>query len=205
MKKRINIGFSRFSDANFENEAAHVVGSITANPAVFANPNPDAATLATSLTRYSTALVAAANRGRNEVAEKNAARQALESQLQALAMYVMNIANGDEKILVLSGFPLRKENGLRYISTPANFTISNGITSGELVSSVSTDKAARVYEHQYTDNYQGEATVWNSVNTSVRRYTHTGLTPGRQYWFRVGLKGSREQSAYTTVISMYAQ
>lgn len=201
----LNLSFDRYNEAGFEQLSETIVGNMAANPTVFVNPNPTIAALQAAKTDYSTKLYNAANRGRKEVAEKNAARQALEGLLKQAGTYVLNIANGDQVILVLSGFPLRKPNETRYITTPENITISNGITSGSLISAAEKDPAVKVYEHQYSDNFQGEATVWKSLSTSVSKFTHEGLTPGRQYWFRVCVKGSRNQSAYSPVVSRFAQ
>lgn len=201
----LNLNFDRFSDANFEQLAEAIVNNMVANPTIFVTPNPDVVALQAGKSDYSTKLLNAANRGRKEVAEKNAARLVLDGLLKQLGTYVLNIANGNHVILTLSGFPMRKPNETRYIKVPETITISNGIPSGSLISSIEKDLAVKVYEHQYTDNLQGENTVWTSKSTSQSKYTHEGLTAGKQYWFRVCVKGSRGQNACSPVISRFVQ
>lgn len=203
--RKINTGFRQYSDPRFEKMSSVIVSNVAANPTVFANPVPAVSKLQDAATIFSDMLKKAANRGRVEVAEKNMARQNFEELLQQLGMYVMNIANGDEAILTMSGFPLRKVNELRHIAAPKNVTVSNGVTGGELVVSVKSEAGASVFVHEVTTVYQGENTVWQSVSTSTSRYVHSNLQPGQQYWFRVGVGGARGQFAYSPVATRYAQ
>ncbi len=202
---RINVSFYQFSDADFEAKANYIFAGISNNPTVFTNPLPVLADVQTAIERYSADLLAAANRGRVEVARKNEARQALETLLQQLGMYVMNVANGNDTVLTLSGYTLRKPNEPRHITAPQIIKVSNGISSGQLQVLVNAEKGVSVYIHQSTTNYQGEETVWETISTPTSKYTYNNLKPGLQYWFRVGIVGARGQYAYSSVATRYAQ
>lgn len=202
--RKINLSFGKLTDANFENKGNHIVASMDSNPA-FTNPVPAITEVKAAANRYSAALVAAANLGRNEVAEKNASRSELEQLLATLGLYVMNTAKGDEKMLVSSGFTLTKQREPRHISTPGNVTISNGISQGELIATIKGDPGATCYIHQICSELPTDATIWQSVNTSTSKYMYKHLQPGRQYWVRVAVVGARQQIAYSPVATKFAQ
>ena len=200
---KVSISFSRYSDADFLNKATFIVASMTGNVA-FPNPVPTLAEVQAALDKYSADLVAAAWLGRNNVAEKNKSREALEQLLAQLGMFVMFIANGDVAILTGSGYTLNKEPEPRYIDNPGNVTLSNGITSGNLVAAVK-NVANNGYLFQITDALPAENTMWTSHTSSKRQFTFSSLLPGKQYWVRVAALGKRNQSAWSTVATQFVQ
>lgn len=202
--QKISLNFSNYSDADFQTKAVFVLTSMTGNPA-FTDPIPTIAQVQAGVSNYSEAMTAAAGLGRINVAHKNKARQELEALLQQLGMYVMYVANGDAAILTSSGYSLTKMPEPSYISNPGNVTLKNGVTSGELVDSVGTVAAARLYFHEICDTAPSEATVWTRNQSSKSRFVFTGLTPGKQYWVRVAAVGSGEQIAYSTVATQFVQ
>jgi hypothetical protein len=202
--QKISISFSKYSDADFLNKAEHILQSMN-NNSDFPNPVPTIAELQAAVTKYSTDLVAAAGLGRNNVAEKNKSRQALESIISQLGMFVMFSANGDAAILTRSGYTLTREPEPVYIGNPGNVTISSGITSGELVGTIKSTGGAVGYLHQICEEQPTEATVWNSTPSSKSKFVYKNLLPGKQYWVRVAAVGRGEQLAYSPVSSQYAQ
>ncbi|MEO6405856.1 MAG: fibronectin type III domain-containing protein [Ferruginibacter sp.] len=201
---KLRISFSSFTDSNLETKADSILQNMTGN-SNFPTPIPTLAELATALTVYSAALTKAADLGRLNVAEKNKARTTLELLLGQLGMYVMYVANGDEAILTSSGFSLAKANEPQYITNPGMVEIVNGITSGELVSSVKAMKGACSYKHDVTPDPLTPDSVWDSNSTSRSTYTFKNLEPGRKYWFRVAVIGTGEQLAYSSYASQFAQ
>lgn len=201
---KLNINFSGLSDANLEQKAASIMQNMTTNP-YFPSPIPTLADLQAALTAYSTALVTAADLGRVYVAEKNKARKVLELLLTQLGMYAMYIANGDIAILTSSGYTLSKTPEPQYITNPGVVTLTNGITSGELVCSVKPVKGGRSYLHQLTEEPLTPESVWDSTASSRSSYTFQNLQAGKKYWIRVAVVGSGEQIAYSPNSSQYAQ
>jgi hypothetical protein len=200
----INTSFSKLSDANFETLARHIAESMTGN-GNFPNPNPVIAALTDAVTRYGNALVAAKDLGKNNVAEKNEARAALEVTLRLLSLYVMNIANGSVTLLTSSGFTLTKEPENVFIEAPDTPTLSNGITPGSLICQVAAVKGGKGYNHQIAFELPTDATVWMSNMTTTSKFTFTDLKRGKEYWVRVAVTGSRKQIAYSGVTSQFAQ
>lgn len=202
--QKINISFSGYSDADFENKAAYILASMTNNPA-FTSPIPTLADVQAALTKFSANLVAAATLDRVAVAEKNKSRMQLELLLAQLGMYVMFIANGDAAILTSSGFTLSKTPEARYITNPGNVLLSNGITSGELVVAVTGVKGASGYLHEICSTEPVANTQWDSTPSTRAKFTFKNLEPGKRYWVRVAATGSGEQIAYSPVASQYVQ
>ena len=201
---KLNINFSGYTDANLEQKAASILQNMTAN-LYFPTPIPTLADLQAALTNYNSALVNAADLGRVNVAEKNKARKVLELLLTQLGMYVMYIANGDAAILTSSGYTLSKTPEPQYITNPGVVIITNGITSGQLVSSVKAVKGGKSYLHQVTEDPITQSSVWDSTASSRSSYTFQNLEAGKKYWIRVAVVGSGEQIAYSANSSQYAQ
>ncbi|MEO6232113.1 MAG: fibronectin type III domain-containing protein [Ferruginibacter sp.] len=201
---KIKISFSAYSDANLENKAASILQNMTGNPA-FTDPIPTLSELQAALTAYSAALLSAASLGRVNVAEKNKTRKTLELLLSQLGMYVMYIANGDEVTLTSSGYSLAKTPEPQYITNPGNVTLTNGITSGELVAAVKAVKGAVSYLHQYTPDPLTAESVWDGVPGSRSSLTFKNLEVGKKYWFRVAAVGSGQQIAYSPTSTQYVQ
>jgi hypothetical protein len=204
MKKKVNLNFRRDTDADFLAGSDHIHQSLLDNPS-FPSPVPTLADVKTAIDAYNVALTNAMDLGRVNVAIKNQARQDLESLLFQLGMYVMNTANGDETMLVSSGFTLAKNPEPVYITNAGNVTLSNGITSGEMVSTVATQKGVKSYLHEIADEIPTENTVWDTFASSRSRFVFSGLLPGKQYWVRVALVAGNGQVAYSEVATKFVQ
>ncbi len=202
--QKISTSFSAYSDANLEQKAEYILEQMTGN-LVFDKPAPTLVEVGSTLTAYSGALVEATGLDRTKVAIKNQARTNLEVMLAKLGMYVMNVALGNVAMLTSSGFTLIKASEPQYISNPGNVTISNGVTSGELVASVTSVRSAKSYLHQIATELPTDTTQWESNSSSRSKFTYTSLQPGKQYWVRVAVIGSRGQIAYSPVATQFAQ
>ena len=77
---KINLDFSKFSDADFDASARHIDESITGNPN-FITPNPSNLVRSAATAKYTASLAVAEGLGRLQVAEKNADRRS-RKQLQ---------------------------------------------------------------------------------------------------------------------------
>ncbi|MDE3184754.1 MAG: fibronectin type III domain-containing protein [Bacteroidota bacterium] len=200
--QKLNLSTNTYSDADFLNKARYVLESMTDKPA-FPNPVPPLSAFASAIDAYSTSLLGAAGGTHALVAVKNENRAALETLYVQLGMYVMYIAAGNTAVLASSGFTLAKEREPVYITNPGNVTLVNGVTSGELESSVANVKGSKLYLHQISDSEPAENTVWDTRTCSRSKYTFKGLTPGKKYWVRIAATASGEQIAYSTVGSQY--
>ena len=201
---KISISFTKYSDADFLTKAEHIYQSMTAN-VVFATPIPPLTDLSAAIEAYSNALTNAKGLGKIPVAIKNQTREVLEQLLFQLGMYVMYVANGDETMLITSGYTLLKTPEPNYITSLGNVTLANGVTSGQLVSAIKRQKSIKSYLYQVATEPPTENTAWESNASSRSRYVFTNLQPGKQYWVRVAAVASNEQVAYSTVATQFAQ
>ena len=202
--QKISLSFAQYGDSDFQTKAIFILSCMTDNPN-FTAPIPTLEEVQAAVGNYNEALAAAAGLGRINVAEKNKRRRDLEALLTQLGMYVMFIANGDAAILTSSGYTLTKMPEPRYISNPGNVTLTNGITSGELVDSVKNVKNAILYFHEITDQLPADNTAWTRTQSSKSRFVFTSLLPGKQYWVRVAAVGTGEQIAYSPVATRFVQ
>ena len=202
--KKVSISFSPFTDVNFSKKGQFIVTSLTDNTS-FIDLVPALADVKAGVTKYADALALAGNKDRVAIAEKNKSRLELEAMLKQLGLSVMAQANGDEKTLVTSGFTLTKTREPRYITNPGNVILSNGITSGTMVSTVKAVKGGKSYVHEIATTLPADDTVWTTNTSSTSSFVFSNLTPGRQYWVRVAVIGARKQKAYSTVSTWYAQ
>ena len=202
--QKISTSFTRYSDANFEQKAQHILDSMKKN-AAFATPTPTLTVYEDAVNRYSTALVAAATLDRTAVAEKNEARRQLETLSTQLGTYVMNVSNGNAKMLTSSGFTLTKKPEPRHLPAMGPVKLNNNGNSGQMLAAVKALPGATGYVYKITTNQPTEASQWTSVATSTSKYTFTDLTPGRQYRVMVVATGARQQELHSPVASQYAQ
>ncbi len=201
---KIVLGFTRFTDADFDTLARHIDDSLDSNPN-FPVLNPDGAIRSAAVIAYTQSLAVAEGLGRVNVAEKKANRKLLEGILKQTGLDVMNIANGNEATLATSGFPFVKPADSKPMGNPGNVTISNGTTSGELVVFVKAVEKAKSYLHEITDIQPGENTAWTTSFSTSCKYAFKSLQPGKQYWVRVGAVGTKQQVTYSPVSTQFAQ
>lgn len=202
--KKANISFSAFTDVNFRKKAELIYLSLDGNE-FFTNLMPTLEILQASISNYNLALAAAAHSDRVAVAEKNRCRRELDALLRQLGMSVMTQANGQESVLVSSGFTLNKTPESRFITNPGNVILTKGITSGQMISTVKAVNGGISYLHEICDALPTEETKWTSHSSSTCNFVFTNLTPGKQYWVKVGVIGARGQKAFSNIATWHAQ
>lgn len=203
-QNRINLSFEKYSDADFENKVTYIIECMTGN-ANFGTPVPPLADVQAALDKFSDALTAAAGLDRVAVAEKNKCREDLVQLVVQLGNYVIYIANGNTAILASSGYTPSKQREPRNITNPGNVTLSNGVTSGELVAKVKRVSGASAYFYQITGEEPTENTQWVSTSGTRSQFTFTDLVPGKRYWVRMAAIGRDQQVAYSPVATQFVQ
>jgi len=198
----LNLSTRSYTDDGFLGTSKYVLASLLASSS-FPNPIPPLADLSKAIDAFSDAIVGARGGSHADVAIKNARREDLEAVYVQLGMFVMYIANGDVELLKQSGFPVSKDREPVYISNPGNVTLINGVTSGDLDTSIAAVKGGKLYLYQITDSEPNENTVWDTRTCTRCKYTFKGLIPGKKYWVRVAATASGDQIAYSTIASQY--
>ncbi|MEO5941819.1 MAG: hypothetical protein ABIP30_10585 [Ferruginibacter sp.] len=120
-------------------------------------------------------------------------------------MYVMLVANGNAVMLASSGYDMQKTRQSNPLEEPGTITITNGITTGQLVASLKRVKGAYSYLYQITPDPLTATSVWDSHAVIKASNTFNNLSAGKKYWIRVGAVGSGSQVAFTPLASQVAQ
>jgi hypothetical protein len=195
--KKINLGFSRYTDAALLVLAQAILAALTGNT-FFPTPTPALAAVQTALNDYMAALSASQEGGRTNVATKNARKKDLVDLLIQLGNYVMLTANGDDVMLTSSGFPLTRERQpLPPLEQPEILKIENGINSGELNITIASVFGARTYVYQYAKDPLSDNNDWVSNNSTLVKFSFNNLETGKKYWCRVAAYGRNEQAVYS--------
>ena len=88
----------------------------------------------------------------------------------------------------------------------ANNKELNGINPGELDLRVDSMKGASTFGFEYTEDPPTEESVWVKTMCSTSRCTIKNLQPGKKYWFRTFVIGSKGQMVMgETLLSPYVQ
>lgn len=195
--RKLNLGFSRYSDPNLLVKSQAILASMTGN-SFFSTPSPSLAILQTAIDEYATALSAAKEGGKTNVATKNAKRTALVQLLVGLGNYVTFTAAGDVVAMVSSGIDLSKEpQPSAPLPTPVIASVEDGVNAGELKVIIYKVAGARTYIYQYTQDPLTESSEWISRNSTLVKLTLSGLQSGKKYWIRVIAYGNNGQEVYS--------
>jgi hypothetical protein len=195
--------FASLSDSALESKTQLIISSLTGN-ASFPTPTPALTALQTAFDAYQETLVKAGTGNRVDIAEKNAARVVVINLLRSLCTYVNLTANGNRAMLLSSGFSISKDREPIIIAKPENLKIENGLSSGELLLSVTAVKGASAYLHEYTTDATLAPQSWVSTTTTVSKAVIDNLQPGTLYYCRVGAVGSNGQLLYSDAASRMA-
>ena len=164
--------------------ARNTAAKMLANAAVFVTPDVLYAAILTAATTLETKYNAAQGGGKQQTAEMYQAQKALLELLRQQALYVERIANGNESIILSSGFETSRQPV--YTAQP-DFEASNGEHSGEVLLKHKAVQGAKSWVWQYSTD--GIEWTHSGISTQTS-YLVTGLTPVSKYWFR---------SAYVTI------
>ncbi len=198
--KKATTSFTSLSDGNLESKTHEIITSMTGNPN-FPNPIPALADITAAATAYTTALSKAGTGNRIDVADKNAKRDTLISQLRILCYSVNTIANGDAAMILSSGFDLSRDPQPAVLTRPENLKVENGVASGSLLVSVKAVKGAYAYFHEYTTDATMAPGSWVSTTGTTSKMQFTNLQPGTIYYCRVGAVGTNNQLLYSDPVS----
>jgi len=181
---KVIINYNHLSVLELIELARNSAIKMAANATVFVTPDVLYAAINTAATLLETKYNAAQGGGKQQTSEMNGARKALEELIRKQALYVERIANGNESIILSSGFETSRQPV--YTAQP-DFEASNGEHSGEVLLKHKAVQGAKSWVWQYSTD--GIEWTHSGISTQTS-YLVTGLTPITKYWFR---------SAYVTI------
>jgi hypothetical protein len=199
---RITNGFDRLSDANLQVRANQIIGDLTGN----FSTAPGLPALTTAKDVFVTALSAAKDGGKVQVAIKNQRRDELIEQLHLMGNYVLYTCAGDRVMAISSGYSIAKTpSPAPEVTKAENQKLDEGINSGQLSYSFEKVPGARSYVYQATQEPLTENSMWSSEMGTKRRFLFSGLESGKRYWVRVAAVGIGGQTVYSDPLSRIVQ
>lgn len=202
---KVITSFSKLRDAELATRAQTIVDNMTGN-SNYPTPTPALTEVTAALATYRDALSQAESRTKEKIVIKNEKRKALESLLNALAMYVQTNCQNDLATLLSSGFHSRKPGSpIGTLIKPENLKVVNGPNLGSMKLSIDKIAGAVSYMFEYSEVPVSEESRWIARGSTARTYTVEGLSSGKEYAFRVAGVGADPTLVYSDVVSRFAQ
>jgi hypothetical protein len=198
MEALISTSYKRERDSELYIVTKRIVESMK-NNANFPNPPAALTALEKLLPEYDSSLTNAKGRDREMVAIKKAKKRAMVALLTEVASYVTLICNGDETLLLNSGFSIVGQSKEQQPMPAIQKLIVELGPPGAVTISVKRVRGARAYLHQYTSEQPTSETVWTNEGTTSPSYIFRGLKSFTKYWFRVVALGPNGQTEYSPV------
>jgi hypothetical protein len=179
--------------------STNVVKVMTKNPN-FLSPNPALSDISDLIAALGDAYTDALDGGKALKSIMNLAKKALLDKMASLATYVQNISQGDETIIRSSGMGVRKTKFSKdKPATAENLRTTENENAGEVSLKWKRVEKAKSYIIQMT-NTPDVDTSWLPAGISTRSsITITGLTTGKNYWFRVAAIGAHGQGGWSEI------
>lgn len=168
------VNFETESDSNLLTKTDLILTGMLANPN-FVTPIPTVAALQTARDNYNDALIAAGSGNHTSIAEKNAFRIALETDLGTMGNYINTVARGNEPAVKSSLFPTTKEREPGYLGVVEFMKLSPGSNSGTLVCQLKRVKNGKSYNFLITADPLSDDSLWTSFISTSCKHTFDKL------------------------------
>lgn len=169
----------------------------------YPTPIPTLAVLLAAIGVFESAALDAVGGGTAETTAKNAARAALVSYLRGLSYYVQLTCDGNQAVLVSSGFSATKDPvPAGVLPAPGNVRVSHTQISGEFA--LSCDKVVNAASYQVQSSTSPDGPWEDEGGFSSTRMLLDGFTPGTVYWFCVYAIGAAGDGAMSSPICLMA-
>ena len=203
MKITVLIDYSRYSDPDLSAETKNIIRLLTGNT-YFQQPEPTIELLTTTHAAFENSLEKALSGGPRDVHLKNENRVALLAVLRSLGQYIQANCNDNADAVLSAGYKLKKEkSAIGILDKPENFSVTPGPNSGSLKLKVKAVRGAESYIFQYALTPVTAETIWITKVSGKSSIIISGLTPGKEYAFRVAGKGAADEEVYSDVITHF--
>jgi hypothetical protein len=202
MSLEISLSFFKHSDALFLIDVQRIIDGLTGNTH-FTEPTPTLLEINAAKTAFSNAFAGAPAKGHQGTAAKDKTRATLEDLIRKLSKYVELNSQDDVTILLSSGFTLQKDPEAHgALEEPNNFKVRNGVTSGTMDLSVDPIPGAYVYYYLWAQLPVAADAIWAS-KVGKASVTIEGLTPGKEYAFKVCGVGSSDERVFSAITNHF--
>jgi len=194
---------SRYTDWGLSNKTNYIVDKMTGN-VLFATPAPPLKDVTDANNAYITALGKVEYGTKEDTVIKNNLRAALIVLLKLLADYVQTTSNGDEAIILSSGFDVNKKPSVvGQLAKPDGLTVKPGDNKGSMVVSCNVVDYANFYEFEFMELPAVVNSMWIQKTSTKRKMQIDGLTSGKQYNFRVAGAASDPSRIWSDEVSSF--
>lgn len=176
-----------------------VVTDMTNNP-LFPKPDVPLAEATEAVNQLEKDYINSENGGKAATATMHESDRRTTNIFRKLADYVDRVADGDEVIILGSGFNTTKE---RAVAKKVEFSVNSGEKSGTALLKHQAIKGARSYLWQYcTNEIPSDDSGWTFAGASTQAsYEINRLALTTRYWFRVAAVTSTGTTDYCSPIS----
>lgn len=181
--KRPIINYSRISVEEFILTCRSIIQKMTDN-LNFPDPNPTLAEIIMLTDDLEQKDIAAKDGGRIAKSLMRTARKLLELKIRSLGLYVDKTSEGNENIMVSSGFPLTKDHNPR---THKSFWVRSGPQHDEITVGCAAYPKAKSYLWQYFIGQvpPGDPSLWILAGaTTQTKTTIDKFSEGDKVWVR---------------------
>ena len=200
--KRPTLRSHNISNTSLDIYASGILKQMTNNSDVFVDPSPSLEELETILIEFRRAVTNAKYRDQRAILLRNQKRKELFRVLRLLSFYVSYIADGDESLILLSGYaPSRTPGSTGDNPKPDNFRAKPEIGSNSIDLLVNPWRPARMYQFEYRKKDGNDP--WHTQLSSNSRCRITNLERFQEYEFRVSYIGKTAKLFYSDIISSY--
>jgi len=161
----------------------NVIAKLTGNIS-FSTPDVPLLVATSMVDNLQTAFVAAQDGGQTPISQMHDKEEAADSCFRKLALYVERTSDGNESMILSSGFNVSAQPTPR---SKSEFSAQRGSNAGIVKLQRKVLTGAKSYIWQYTKDPLPEGEDgWTTAGISTRAiYDVEGLTVACKYWFRV--------------------
>jgi len=193
----------KYTDAGLSSKTNFIVDQMTGN-SQFATPTPSLKEVTDTNNAYIAALGKVEYGSKADTVVKNNLRAALTVLLKLLADYVQTTSNGDEAIILSSGFDVNKKSTtVGRLDKPEGFTVKQDGNKGSVYLSCYAVTNAVFYEFQYMELPVTATSVWIQRSSTKSKLLLDGLNSGKQYSFRAAAAGSDPSRMWSDEVVSY--
>src|SRR6202012_5637915 len=141
-------------------KATAVLNALTDHADVFVAPNPDLKTFSDTIDSLNDAYLATADGGKSKTLAMREAEEELMMQMIQLAAYVEQVADGDESIILLAAFDVKRKG--QHTTPEFSATLAG---QGQVILRVKARKKV-IYKWQYSADNGTAAPAWTDASYS---------------------------------------
>ncbi len=197
-KQKVLLNFIRLTVSQKIGFYRNIIKRMTGNTS-FPTPDVALATATTSIDDLQAAYLAAKDGSRIQIAIRNDKENLVDQLFRKLANYVDRMADGNDTIIISSGFEVSSLPGS---TSKSELSAKNGSLSGTVKLVAKSIDGAKSYIWQYVkDNLPVNGEGWEIAGYSTKAsFEVENLDMASKYWFRVAGVTTKGTTDYSSAV-----